>query len=92
MLTYLNGWLAVNKLSLSANNAKMMIFRSTQIILKHCEIPNVMTNDISMGNVTHIKCLGVNVDCNITCSSHFNYTANKLSKMCGIISSANVYF
>ena len=45
-----------------------------------------MANVISMENVIHLKFLGVNVDCNITCSSYFNYTPYKLSRICGIIS------
>ena len=72
--------------SLNASKTKMMNFHSKQKTLKNIDSPNIKVNAIPIEYVTHFKFLGVILDCNMTWSSNINYIANKLSRICGIIS------
>ena len=83
-LTKITDWLAVNKLSVNANKTKMMIFNSKK--LKTNEIRNIEVNRMAIEHVTHFKSPVVLIDSNLTWHSHINYIANKLSRICGIIS------
>ena len=92
-LTKITQWLAVNRLSLNANKTKMMIFNSKQNKLSINEIPIIKINDMPIERVTEFKFLGVLIDSNqhglLTVIS--NYIANKLSRICGVVSRLKHY-
>ena len=54
--------------------------------MKNSDTTNIKVNAMPIEYVAHFKFLGVIIDYNMTWSSHINYIANKLSRMCGIIS------
>ena len=87
-LTKITQWLAVNRLSLNAKNTKMMIFHSK---LSVNEIPIIKINGMPIERVTEFKFLGVLIDSNLTWSPHCNYIANKLSRICGVVSRLKHY-
>ena len=72
-LTKITQWLAVNRLSLNANNTIMMIFHSKQNKLSINEIPIIKINDMPIERVTEFKFLGVLIDSNLTWSPRCNY-------------------
>ena len=90
-LTKITQWLAVNRLSLNAKKTKMMIFHSKQNKLSINEIPIIKINDMPIERVTEFKFLGVLIDSNLTWSPHCNYIANKLSRICGVVSRLKHY-
>ena len=90
-LTKITQWLAVNRLSLNAKKTKMMIFHSKQNKLSINEIPIIKINDMPIERVTEFKFLGVLMDYNLTWSPHCNYIANKLSRICGVVSRLKHY-
>ena len=90
-LTKITHWLVVNKLSLNASKTKSMIFHYKQIKLKNYEVPNIKINNILVERVAQFKFLAVIIDSNLTCSPHQNFIANKLSRICGIISRLKHY-
>ena len=85
-LTKITQWLAVNRLSLNAKKTKMMIFHSKQNKLSVNKIPIIKINGMPIERVTEFKFLGVLIDSNLTWSPHCNYIANKLSRICGVVS------
>ena len=91
-LTKITQWLAVNRLSLNAKKTKMMIFHSKQNKLSINEIPIIKINDMPIERVTEFKFLGVLIDSNLTWSPHCNYIANKLSRICGVVSRLNTMY
>ena len=90
-LTKITQWLAVNRLSLNAKNTKMMIFHSKQNKLSVNEIPIIKINGMPIERITEFKFLGVLIDSNLTWSPHCNYIANKLSRICGVVSRLKHY-
>ena len=90
-LIKITDWLAVNKLSLNAAKTKMMIFHYKQRKLKNHEVLNIKINNIPVERVTQFKFLGVIIDSNLTWSPHQNFIANKLSRICGLLSRLKHY-
>ena len=90
-LTKITQLLALNRLSLNAKKTKMMIFHSIQNKLSINEIPIIKINDIPIERVTEFKFLGVLIDSNLTWSPHCNYIANKLSRICVVVSRLKHY-
>ena len=90
-LTKITDWLAVNKLSLNAAKTKIKIFHYKQRKSKNHEVPYIKINNIPIERVTQFKFLGVVIDSNLTWSPHQNLLANKLSRICGIISRLKHY-
>ena len=90
-LTKITQWLAVNRLSLNVKKTKMMIFHSKQNKLSVNEIPIIKINGMPIERVTEFKLLGVLIDSNLTWSPHCNYIANKLSRICGVVSRLKHY-
>ena len=76
---------------LNAKKTKMMIFHSKQNKLSINEIPIIKINDMPIERVTKFKFLGVLIDSNLTWSPHCNYIANKLSRICGVVSRLKHY-
>ncbi len=70
---------------------KMMIFHSKQNKLSVNEIPIIKINGMPIERVTEFKFLGVLIDSNLTWSPHCNYIANKLSRICGVVSRLKHY-
>ena len=90
-LTKIIDWLAVNKLSLNDAKAKLMISHYEQRKFKKHELPNIKINNIPVERVRQFKFLGVIIDSNLTWSPHQNFIANKLSRICGILSRLKHY-
>ena len=85
-LTKITQWLAVNQLSLNAKKTKMMIVHSKQNKLSVNEITKIKINGMPIERVTEFKFLGI-----LTWSPHCNYIANKLSRICGVVSRLKHY-
>ena len=90
-LTHITQWLAMNRLSLNAKKTKMMIWYSKQNKLSDNEIPIIKSNDMPIERVTEFKLLGVLIDSTLTWSPRCNYIANKLSRICGVVSRLKHY-
>ena len=69
----------------------MMSFYSKQNKLSINEIPIIKINDMPIERVTEFKFLDVLIDSNLTWSPHCNYIANKLSRICGVVSRLKHY-
>ena len=90
-LTKITDWLAVNKPSLNAAKTKIMIFHCKQRKLKNYDVPNIKIINIPVEWVTQFKFHNTAVDSNLTWSPHQNFIANKLSRICGILSRLKHY-
>ena len=91
-LTKITQWLAYKQLSLNAKKTKMMIFHSKQNKLTCVnETPIIKINGMPIERVTEFKFLGVLIDSNLTWSPRCNYIANKLSRICGVVSRLKHY-
>ena len=84
-LIKVSDWLAVNKLSLNVNKTKYMIFHPRQKNLLPAQIPQIMINNKPIEKVENFKFLGVIIDQNLSWNIHINHIANKLSRVCGIL-------
>ena len=78
-------------MSLNATKTKMMIFQYKQIKFKNHQVPNIEINNTPVERVTQFKFLGVIIDSNLTWFPHQNFIANKLSRICGILSRLKHY-
>ena len=58
-LTKISEWLAVNKLSLNAENTKYMIFHNYQKVIAENDIPNLTLNGFVIERVTQFNFLGL---------------------------------
>ena len=85
-------WLSSNKLSLNIEKTKCMIFQYKQQHLNKEIIPNIKFNGISLKYVNEFNFLGVTIDNTLSWSNHINITANKISKVNGILSKLKTVF
>ena len=69
----------------------MMIFHSKQNKLSVNEIHIIKINGMPIERVTEFKFLVVLIDYNLTWSPHCNYIANKLLRICGVVSRLKHY-
>ena len=90
-LTKITDWLAVNKLALNNSKTKLMIFQNIQKKLKNNEIPTVKINNVLIERLSVLNFLGIQIDENLSWTPHQNCIANKLSRICGIITRLKQY-
>jgi exonuclease III len=83
-LDQVSDWLAVNKLSLNIQKTKYMTFHSNRSQTKNIKI-NIKMKGITLEKVDTFKFLGVEFDSNMSWTSHINKTANKISRVNGIL-------
>ena len=89
--TKITDWLAINKLSLNNSKIKFMIFHNIQKKLKNNEIPTVKINNVLIERLSVLNFLGIQIDENLLWTPHKNCIANKLSRICGIITRLKQY-
>ena len=90
-LTKITDWLAVNKLALNNSKTKLMIFQNIQKKLKNNEIPTVKINNVLIERLSVLNFLGIQIDENLSWTPHQNSIANKLSRICRIITRLKQY-
>ena len=90
-MNYINGeldkvyaWLAINKLSLSINKIKYMIFHEINKTIEKI-IPNLVINGIQIDMVNSFTFRGVNLHGNMSWKIHTEFVANKLAKYAGAL-------
>ena len=81
-LEKVNTWLKLNKLSLNAQNTKLMFFHKKQ---KHVDEINVQTNGTKIEHVESFNFLGIMLNENLTWKSHIEMVGKKISKVMGIL-------
>ena len=84
-------WLAVNKLSLNVQKAKLMIFHYRQRIITGNDIPRLMINNTLIELVTEFNFLGLTVNEYMNWNSHTHKIANKISRTLGVMNRLKRY-
>ena len=82
-LDTLSNWLIANKLILNESKTKCMLVGTTHKTHKN-RLPLVI-NNINIEQVTGIKCLGVNIDQNLTWGNHVTTVCKKESSKIGVL-------
>ena len=77
VLTKVNDWLRVNKLSLNVNKSKAIVFHMPQ---KKVPLPQLNIAGMAIEFVSNFNFLGIKIDTNLNWLSHTNLVANKILK------------
>ena len=77
--------------SLNNSKTKLMIFHNIQKTLKNKEIPMVKINNVLIERLSVFNFLGIQIEENLSWTPHKNCIANKLSRICGIITRLKQY-
>ncbi len=76
-------WFSANKLTVSLEKTKYMIFAPPRA--PYCNLFSVILNDIVLTRVNSVKHLGVYIDDKLKWSEHINYVANKINKNAAVL-------
>jgi len=80
-LVNVNSWLKANKICINANKTKYILFTYRKNIV----LPPILINNDRIGEVNHIKFLGILFDKNLTFKNHVDYISAKVSRSIGVI-------
>ena len=80
-----NDWLVANRLPLSVNKTKYMIFHNSQKDISNFSL-NLILNDGEIEKVSTFNFLWIILDENIHWKPHIENVACKLAKYCGVLS------
>ena len=80
-----NDWLVANRLSLSVDKTKYMIFHNSQKEISNFSL-NLILNHGEIENVSTFNFLGIILDENIHWKPHIENVACRLAKYCGVLS------
>ena len=86
LLTNLNEWFLVNKLSINLEKTNYMLFKPTAKLLQNVERLNlqIKIGDVLIKRTSSVKYLGIIMDENLTWCEHLDYLQKKLMKFVGI--------
>ena len=79
-------WLCNNRLCLNASKSNRMLIGSIQRLSRIGDHNiNVFVNNVRLEQVSHVKYLGVHIDCNLKWTHHINYVISEVNKRIGIL-------
>ena len=77
-------WLKSNKLHINVNKTVSLLFHTRQKRV-NIYINSIVIDDNIIPITTNTKCLGINIDNNLTWKAHINYITKKISKGVGVL-------
>ena len=87
-LIKISEWLKINRLSLNAIKSKFMMFKKTNKIVNS---PNLNIDGTPIEHISNFNFLGLTLDENLNWKHHKQKTANKCSRIIGIINKLKHY-
>lgn len=88
VLSKINNWFLVNKLSLNVSKTNFMIFHKKSTIIPNL---NLEINNINLKRVPHFKFLGLTISETITWDNHIKNISLKINRGLGIIKTVKSY-